>query len=163
VAPKSGQREILIETLFKEKSNGVLVSPSLMEGLSLNDDMCRLQIVIKVPFTTLSDKRIKIRASTNPTWYSQEAIFKIVQSSGRGVRHKDDYCITFILDSAFQRLLNMHKKIFPFWFLKAVESIKVDDIIPTLRKFSNERLLNEVKIVQKRIPTFDDYDILLPF
>ena len=155
VAPRSGQREIMIETMFKQKPNGILVSPSLIEGLSLNDDMCRVQIVVKVPYTSLADKRVKIRASQNPNWYSQEAIFKIVQSSGRGVRHKDDYCITFILDSSFDRLYNTHQQIFPFWFLKAIEYINVDEIIPTLNNFLQNHVEDKQIFEKKPNPLFD--------
>jgi len=135
IAPKSGERELLIETEFKKRADGVLVSPSLIEGVSLNDDMCRVQLVVKVPFTSLSDKRIKIRSKADPLWYKQEAIFKLIQACGRGVRHKDDYCITFVLDSAFAGLYYSNSFLFSEWFLKAVERIKSDEIIDTLRNF----------------------------
>jgi hypothetical protein len=159
VAPKSGQREFLIETQFKQKPNGVLVSPSLIEGLSLNDDMCRVQIVAKIPYTSLADKRVQIRAATNPIWYSQEAIFKVVQSSGRGVRHKDDYCITFILDSAFSRLYNMYNSIFPFWFLNAIEQIKPNEIIPKVKDFMSKHLITEKPNDETQMMMFEN----LPF
>ena len=138
VAPKSGEREFLIETEYKKKSNGILVSPSIIEGVSLNDDLCRVQIVVKTPYTSLADKRIKIKATQNPLWYNQEAIFKIVQSCGRSVRHDKDYCITFILDSGFANLYFKYPFLIPKWFLNAIEYIKEEDIIPKLQSFMNK-------------------------
>jgi len=135
VAPKSGERELLIQRDFKNKENGILISPSIIEGVSFNDEMCRIQIVVKVPYTSLADKRIKIRATQDPLWYRQEAIFKIVQSSGRGVRHKDDFCITFILDSSFSNLYDNSSFLFPKWFVSAIEYIEPYEIKSKLRTF----------------------------
>lgn len=139
IAPKSGEREHLFETEFKKRPNGILVSPSIIEGVSLDDDLCRVQIVVKVPYTSLADKRVQIKASQVPLWYSQEAIFKVVQSCGRSVRHKDDFCITFILDTGFSNLYLKTPFLIPQWFLKAIQYIDYKDVVPTLENFMYEK------------------------
>ena len=141
VAPKSGERELLIQRDFINKDDGVLISPSLIEGVSLNDDMCRVQIFVKVPYMSLADKRIKIRATKDSLWYQQETIFKLVQASGRGVRHKDDFCITFILDSAFSNLYNFSSGLFPVWFMNAIEYISPNDVKLKLQTFLKNKNL----------------------
>lgn len=116
---QSDTRDEMVET-YKESKNKVLLSPSLMEGLSLDYDLCRVQIVIKVPYPSLADKRMKIIADENPNMYKYQAVQKLIQACGRGVRHEDDFCETFVFDSNFNSLLQYNRNLFPEWFLDAV-------------------------------------------
>ena len=58
----------------------------------------------------------------NPKWYSREAAIKIMQGSGRSIRSEDDWAITFILDSNFDRLYDQ-KELFSQWYLDAIEIV----------------------------------------
>ena len=51
---------------YKFSTNKVLVGPSLIEGLSLNDDLCRFQIIMKIPYPSLADKFISAKQKFNP-------------------------------------------------------------------------------------------------
>jgi Rad3-related DNA helicase len=40
--------------------------------------------------------------------------------AGRGVRAKDDYAKTYLLDGQFKRLYDEHPNMFPEWFKEAI-------------------------------------------
>lgn len=100
----SFEKEIAIEEL-QDSSNGVIVSYSLEEGLNLPDDDIRFQILLKCPYPSLADKQIKARQKADYTWYLLETIRKIIQTVGRGMRHEDDYCKNYLIDTSFKTVL----------------------------------------------------------
>lgn len=54
-------------------------------------------------------------------WYSTSTVRSIVQMAGRGVRHKDDWCRTVILDSQFtDGVWSRNRMLFPSWFKEAM-------------------------------------------
>lgn len=92
-------------------------------GVDLPDDYCRLIVVAKVPFPNLGDRMVSMRLhmGDGQTWYTVETVRSVVQMAGRGVRHKDDYCRTVILDSQFRDgLWSRGAALFPRWFREAV-------------------------------------------
>ena len=121
LAPKPETRDELIDE-FKRSKDGILISPSLNEGLSLDDDLCRVQIVLKVPYLNLEDKAIRTRLKQpgGNEWYRSQAINVLIQGCGRSVRHKEDYCETYVLDPAFPKLVRENPDLFPKYFLDAV-------------------------------------------
>jgi Rad3-related DNA helicase len=54
-------------------------------------------------------------------WYSSVAAQEIVQACGRSVRSKEDYAVTYILDSQACDLIVNHRRLFPKYFMDAVE------------------------------------------
>ena len=108
---------------YKYSSDKVLVGPTLIEGISLDDDLCRFQIIMKVPYPSLADKFIAAKRNFNPQWYSNLAATSILQGVGRGVRNEKDWCITFILDACFNTLYNMSRKMFPVEFIERIQQI----------------------------------------
>lgn len=94
--------------------NSVLLSPSLVEGVDLKDDLSRWQIIIKLPFGSLGDKRIKHLANIFPSWYSNDVVKKIIQACGRSTRHNEDYSVTYILDKI--TMYTFSKVKLPLWF-----------------------------------------------
>ena len=90
---------------LKESSNGIIVAYSLEEGLDLPNDDLRFQILLKCPYPNLGDKQIKARANNDYRWYQIETIRKFVQTIGRGMRNKDDYCSNYIIDSSFKDII----------------------------------------------------------
>ena len=87
----------------------VLVSSSMAEGVDLKDDLSRFQIVIKMPFDSLADPRIKKLTEMNSNWYSCEMMKKFIQQCGRSTRNKEDHCDTFVLDSLFWKYIKTAK------------------------------------------------------
>jgi ATP-dependent DNA helicase DinG len=109
--------------IYKCLDNKVLVGPSLIEGLSLDDDLCRFQIIMKVPYPSLSDKFISAKRNFNPIWYSNTTSISILQGIGRGVRNEKDWCVTFILDACFSNLLNTSSGMFSKEFIDRIQII----------------------------------------
>jgi len=75
-----------------------LISPSLFEGIDLPDDDSNYQIMIKAPFQSLGDKRIKYILDNYPGIYRIMTLFKIIQGLGRSTRHIEDKSITYCFD-----------------------------------------------------------------
>ena len=92
---------------FKAYNKGpaVFLTPSGFEGLDLPQDLSRYQILVKTPWGSLGDKRIKLIADIYPDIYQLTALMKITQGAGRSVRSADDYATTYILDQSAQRLM----------------------------------------------------------
>lgn len=106
--------------IFKESEDPVIwVSPSSERGLDLVDGLARFIIIPKVPFGNLGDKCISARCYSGKfgsKWFASEAAQSIVQGCGRGVRHENDWCHTYILDKQFDRLMEYFSK----WFKEAI-------------------------------------------
>ena len=52
----------------------------------------------------------------------------LMQAYGRGIRDMDDYCVLYVLDSDFDKLLNQHNYLFNEYFLEAIRTPKVKRI-----------------------------------
>lgn len=114
---------------YRYSENMVLVGPSLVEGLSLNDDLCRFQIIMKIPYPSLADKFISAKQKFNPAWYSETTVISILQGVGRGVRNEKDWCVTFILDGCFNNLLNSAGNMFPKEFIDRIQVIPSSSLL----------------------------------
>lgn len=118
-APKEVQNRLLIYNNSGEKndiidfhklnSDTVLIGPSLNEGIDLPDDMCRFIVIMKVPYPSLADELVKAKMKLFPYWYNSETSNHIIQGIGRGNRHTNDWCVTYILDGCFTALYNSTK------------------------------------------------------
>jgi len=109
---------------YERFSGCVLVACSADRGVDLPDDLCRLSVIAKVPYPNLGDRMVSMRlygtGVDGRQWYTVETVRSIVQMAGRGVRHKDDYCRTVVLDSQFSELWKASGWLFPKWFKEAV-------------------------------------------
>lgn len=85
--------------------NHILVGPTLIEGLNFPDNLCRFQICIKVPFAHLGNEYVKLKKELIDGWYKYDALTKVCQGIGRGVRHPNDWCKTYILDGCIVSLI----------------------------------------------------------
>lgn len=83
-------------------SNRILVGASLLEGVDLKDDLSRFSIFMKVPYPSMKDALVKRKMDRYEGWYKWATMVQFLQGLGRGVRHKKDYCTTYILDGSFQ-------------------------------------------------------------
>ena len=82
----------------------ILIGPTLNEGIDLPGDKCRFIIILKVPYPQIKDRLVEAKMHLFPTWYNYTTSNQIIQGIGRGNRFKDDWCITYILDSCFFNL-----------------------------------------------------------
>jgi ATP-dependent DNA helicase DinG len=100
----------------------VLISPSLYQGVDLKDDLARFQVIVKVPYSDISDRRTRVKMQRDRGWYDWQTALRLVQTYGRGVRSETDSCVTFVLDSNFLHFVNEHRGLFPDYFLEAVSA-----------------------------------------
>lgn len=86
---------------FGYSSNKVLAGPTLTTGLNMPDDDCRFMIIMKVPYPSLGDQLVKAKKNVIAGWYDGETFKTMIQSFGRGIRHKNDWCVTYVIDGSF--------------------------------------------------------------
>ena len=98
----------------------VLVSPSLRFGVDLKDELARFQIIMKVPYPPLSDKRISKLFKEDKDWYTGKTLSTLVQTCGRATRSTEDYAVTYILDASVVKLLEMNRNKLPEHFVKRI-------------------------------------------
>lgn len=101
-----------IEQLDKFRSSKeaqVLISPSMNEGVDLPGDLCRFQIIYKLPYPDLADKQIRMRANADEDWYNYKTAMSLIQTYGRGMRSEDDYCVTYFIDSRIREFVKASK------------------------------------------------------
>ena len=115
-------RDDVLDKFMKSQGPKVLMSPSMYEGIDLKDDLARFVVIVKIPYLFLGDKQIKRRMETDYDWYIWKAALILVQAAGRGVRHKEDECTTYIMDSGTRWFLMKNKKFFPQYFLDAIKN-----------------------------------------
>jgi Rad3-related DNA helicase len=97
----------------------------MAEGLDLKDDLSRFQIICKVPYPYL-DHYTKSRITLDPAWYQWRTALTLVQATGRSVRSKTDYAVTYVLDADFERFIARNKSVLPRWWLDAIRWPKKD-------------------------------------
>jgi|GEM_PF-2915245 len=118
-----GSEVMDIDELLRTYDNTIVVSPSIMEGVDLKDDLSRFQIFPKVPFLFLGDKWVREKMNRDNVWYVRKAIMNIIQGSGRSIRTEEDWSVTMIFDSSFRRLLSQYKQIFSGWYMEAIKIV----------------------------------------
>jgi ATP-dependent DNA helicase DinG len=94
----------------------VMLSPSIAEGFSFDDDLARFQIIAKVPYPYLGDRQVAAKMKIDRDWYTLQTVMTILQACGRIVRSDTDHGSTYILDHDFVRLFEENTKFFPKWF-----------------------------------------------
>jgi len=138
IAKRLNSRRLIIHRDVKEKEEalerhknmpaGVLVSPSSKEGLDLKGELGEFQIIAKLPFASLGDKKVKLRMVDDPGWYPLHSVQQLMQASGRIVRSIEDVGPTYILDIAWIWFLRQNRGLFPRYFLDACCSLERADV-----------------------------------
>lgn len=133
-APQELKRRMLLYNNAKEKTtqitihqmskDTILIGPTLVEGIDLPGDQCRFIVILKVPYPIIVDEYVKKKIELFPLWYNSVTSNTIIQGIGRGVRSKDDYCITYILDACFLSLYNSTKTQYPDELQKRIQMFK---------------------------------------
>jgi Rad3-related DNA helicase len=113
------ERSVLLQ-IHSSTGASVLISPSLYQGVDLKDDLSRFQIVVKVPYPDLSERRTRVKLDRDQGWYDWQTALRLVQTYGRSVRSETDHAVTYVLDSNFTRFVNGHRALFPAYFLDAL-------------------------------------------
>lgn len=109
--------------VHERSKDTVLLSPSMTTGVDLKDDLSRFQIIVKMPFSSLADPRIKRKSELSSDWYACQMLKTLVQACGRSTRSADDHSATFVLDSSFNYWINKYKKWLPKQFLARLKGV----------------------------------------
>lgn len=113
-------REGVVNDFMSSQANDiVLVGVSLTEGYDFKGDMCRFQILIKIPYP-YPTKRVNARNDKQPRYTSWRACLAMVQSYGRGMRSESDWCKTYVLDGRFTSFIKSNRAQLPKWFTDAI-------------------------------------------
>jgi Rad3-related DNA helicase len=110
--------EMILKTHMESKEPTVLVSPSMAYGVDLKEDLARFQVVTKAAFLPLNDERIKRLFKEDKNWYVNKMLNNLIQACGRGVRTKDDKCVTYILDGSITDAIIRSANKLPKYFLR---------------------------------------------
>lgn len=101
----------------------ILVSPSVASGYNFPMSDCEWQFLCKIPFSPPS-KILKAREEVDKEYRAYEAMQKMVQIFGRGMRSKVDQCENFIGDDHLEWFLPKFRHLAPksfHGFFKKVE------------------------------------------
>lgn len=115
-------REEVIAKHAASKKPTVLISPSLHLGVDLKDDLSRFQVIVKVPYPDLTDRKVAEMKKRDPHWYTWYTVLRLAQSYGRSIRNADDFATTYILDESIGYLLRSAKDMVPKWFSEAIRT-----------------------------------------
>jgi len=89
-------------------------------ALDLFGDRSQFQVVLKLPYASLGDRRVKQRMEDDPGWYGLFTAQQLVQSLGRSVRSMNDRATSYILDATWPRFLQENRRFLPAYFLNAL-------------------------------------------
>src|SRR5271157_5029416 len=124
VTHNSSDRQAKLDYFMDSDLPLIMVSPSMERGVSFEQDLCRFIIVAKAPFLNLGDKIVSSRVWSNGKmgneWYAAIMLLNTLQMCGRAMRSEDDYCVTYILDEQFQRVLHKKPSLLPNWWKEAI-------------------------------------------
>ncbi len=115
--------EILREHMTTVKPT-ILVSPSLMNGVDLKDDLSRFQVIMKIPYPNISSNKIKKRQKDCPQWYLWKTNCDLIQMYGRSIRSEEDWAETYILDESLSNVLKYNYKYLSEYFTEAIKLLK---------------------------------------
>lgn len=117
-----------IEQFQAKRDDSILLSVGKEEGIDLEDDDARFNVITKVPNANMGDERIRYRTLENNEWqwYNSLTAMRLAQSYGRSTRSEEDWSKTYILDSSFQDYYSRNKHLLPDWFCSAVDKYNRD-------------------------------------
>lgn len=114
------ERNTILKDFTETSKSLILIGASIKDGVDFKGDLCRFQIIFKVPYPQLNEQVI-YRKSLDPSWYYYQAVMSIMQAYGRGIRDKNDYCDMYIIDSDFAKLFDFNRSFFNEYFIEAIK------------------------------------------
>ena len=125
---------------YKATPRAILVAQSQERGLDLPGELCRAQIITKVPYRSLGDAHTSSRLRPQRDeddgyeggrrWFTLEALRRLVQMTGRGVRGINDEAVSYILDASFyDRLWRDVEWYAPRWWKDSIQWTPPSDLL----------------------------------
>lgn len=122
IVPDASNRDQMLEKHINGSQPTVLISPSMTEGVNLEGEASRFQVLCKVPYPYMGDKLVKKKMSKWRWWLSFQTAKTIIQAVGRSIRSETDTAVTYILDADFDRFYDRNKQLFPKDFRDSLNS-----------------------------------------
>jgi len=116
-------RNIVLKEFTESNESIVLIGASIKDGVDFKGDLCRFQIVFKIPYPQLNEQ-VKYRRNLDPKWFYYQTVMALMQAYGRGIRDMDDWCVMYIIDSSFKQLFDYNRGFFNEYFIEAVQKKK---------------------------------------
>lgn len=106
-----------------EESNNdtILLSPSLTTGADLKDDLGRFSIIVKLPWPSLMDSRVKEKIKQDDNWLCMEMFKTFIQTCGRTTRSENDWSKTYVFDQSFSYWVLKYRKVLGKKFLERIQ------------------------------------------
>ena len=94
--------------LFFKLHGGIFLAAGCAEGIDLHDDLCTVQIVPMLFRLNPTDPVIRKRMGKKGgnKWYNMHTLKTLIQQVGRGCRHENDSCITYVGDPRLPQLIS---------------------------------------------------------
>lgn len=115
-----------------------VMNGKLSEGINFSDDLCRLLIIVGVPYPSKSIE-IDERCKYNKDYGTITAMKSVNQALGRAIRHKLDYSAMVLLDS---RYVHLKDKLSP-WISDKIRATSFVNGLIEINKF----LKNQNKVL----------------
>jgi len=113
-----------------ERDRGTLFACGMSTGVNLNDDKCRLNVILKVRFPNQMSSFIKKRVALELTteWHDIQALRETIQACGRATRGLEDFSVIVISDSRIIPLITRYLHILPKYFKESLvlEAVPID-------------------------------------
>ena len=113
-------RNEIIKKFAESKERLILIGASIKDGVDFKGDLCRFQIIFKIPYPQLNEQ-VKYRKALDKSWYFYQAVMALMQAYGRGIRDQNDWCVMYVIDSDFEQLYNFNKSFFNEYFSEAIK------------------------------------------
>lgn len=116
---------------FADRGNSVFLSPICQQGVDFKHDRARFQVILRVPNLNTSDPFINFQVKNNFAWYNYQSLIIFGQQIGRINRAEDDWGVTVLMDSRFEKFLQKNKAVLPKWLMDAIQYEIPEDVQQT--------------------------------
>lgn len=121
ISYRNTKEKLIALKKFRESTNGILIGPSLIEGLNFPDNESRFQIIMKIPYLTLDSNFVKAKLKLVPRWYNWKTSITVLQGIGRSIRNINDFASTYIIDGCAFDFFVRNKSFFDKKFLSRIQ------------------------------------------
>lgn len=115
--------EVLNYFLEDSPPNTVLISPTCQQGIDLKYDRARFQIILRVPYPSISSPLMKDLLDRSPASYTYKALVTFGQMLGRPMRAPDDWGHTILLDERFIDFISKNRKLLGEDIIKRIKKV----------------------------------------
>lgn len=141
---------ILYDDSFEEYKLSVLKQPTLLfsvingrlsEGINFSDTLCRLLVVVGVPYPSLSEELRQRTAFYGYEYPTMVAMKGVNQAMGRALRHRKDYAALVLLDGRYEKLKG---RLSP-WLQEKTVAVLPEEAVCRIKEFLSREDLRPVE------------------